>query len=129
MFDTYVTRNGPSRIEVTTHEHRAPTDESVRLLREMESSALEQVLLRLVSGSDNELRGTAVVYSDPSTRDEELVLSFALNGKEYRITDRLPPLWRQRTPKHEWAKLLLKAASEAIAEELLVPAFAEGKIR
>lgn len=55
MFDTYEYRAGDQhhhhhRSEV--HEHRAPTDASVKLLKEMEQAALEKILgtIRLEGG-------------------------------------------------------------------------------
>ena len=44
MFDTTYIKAGPSHVSVSVEEKRAPTDESVRLLREMESKAREQVV-------------------------------------------------------------------------------------
>lgn len=46
MFDVYRVQSGPSHISVhkTVEEKRAPTDESVRLLREMERSARDEVI-------------------------------------------------------------------------------------
>lgn len=57
MFDRY--QVGPSSISVhetrTINEHRAPTDESVRLLTEMEEKVLERVIFSEKTAS-NELQ-------------------------------------------------------------------------
>lgn len=44
MFDTYRVNTNPSSVHVSVTEQRAPTDESVKLLREMERTAAKQVL-------------------------------------------------------------------------------------
>lgn len=44
MFNTYVLRPGDAHHTHTYHEHRAPTDQSVALLREMEKAALDKVI-------------------------------------------------------------------------------------
>jgi len=45
MFNTYHThQNSSVSVEKTVHEHRAPTDESVRLLREFEQAARDKIL-------------------------------------------------------------------------------------
>ncbi len=49
MFDTYALGAvGPTRVSVNSrsevHEHRAPTDDSVRLLREMEQRVRDEVV-------------------------------------------------------------------------------------
>jgi hypothetical protein len=47
MFDSYYLRAHPSHVTVSHTEKRAPTDDSVRLLREMESAAKDQVVQSL----------------------------------------------------------------------------------
>ncbi len=44
MFNSYHSYGGPSRVEVKVEEKRAPTDKSVKLLREMEAAAKKSVL-------------------------------------------------------------------------------------
>lgn len=49
MFDTYVTRRETQYVDrnITHHEHRAPTDESIKILREMEAKARDNLLLAI----------------------------------------------------------------------------------
>lgn len=44
MFNTYLVSRQPSHHSVSVTEKRAPTDESVRLLKEMESAVREKVV-------------------------------------------------------------------------------------
>lgn len=90
MFDYQETRvdrsvHYPSTINV--HEHRAPTDESVKILNEMEEKALENVVLKI-----SEVRNNKFSYSVIFTRLAQLSLStkgilflkVVCNGKEYK---------------------------------------------
>lgn len=80
MLDTRIDKsvNFPSTIEITKHEHRAPTDASVRLLREMEEKAREQVALSMVT--NNAVSACAVYFRDVT---QDAVVAFKLNGQEY----------------------------------------------
>jgi hypothetical protein len=66
MFDTYVTRGRDTQYvtkEVNITEKRAPTDESVKLLREMEDKARAQLILQ-VHLPDGPVPLSAVVQHD-----------------------------------------------------------------
>lgn len=73
----------PRTIEVV--EKRAPTDESVRLLREMEGAAWSRVLDSLRAGTGNEVQGVVAVSRDYASQTASLWVSFALNGHEHRL--------------------------------------------
>lgn len=79
----YVTRE--------VHEHRAPTDESIKILRDMEAKAwarVEDVLLSRADG--NEV--AAVRYMWMAERPS-CVFAFTINGRPYRVEtdDHLTP--------------------------------------
>lgn len=81
MFDRYQVRSGPSRVSVDVTEHRAPTDESVRLLKEMEAAAAKKFeqSIRL------EANGFKFVLTKlPSYIDTEYGMAYEINGK--RVT-------------------------------------------
>lgn len=70
----------PSKVEV--HEHKAPTDESVRILREMEAAALKNVVRSFSFG--NTLSAAMVEsYSDASAGRTVLCYSFELNDERF----------------------------------------------
>lgn len=119
MFDRYVTevKQGPSRVDV--HEHRAPTDDSVRLLREMEAKARDSVLATLVS-RDNTFEGTVFVTPDPASCEMVVRCLFTLNGARHetapvRVRDRLGPL-----DAGEWVRKLRDAIAAEVANKLVV---------
>lgn len=93
MFDKLFLNLLPSRMTVesktTVEERRAPTDESVRLLREMEAAA-ERKLLAIVRLAQNELTATAHIFDDKLASEKRIVIRFGLNGEQYETTVTLP---------------------------------------
>lgn len=86
MFDrveiTHLTRPGYQYVNVT--EKRAPTDESVRLLREMEKAATDKIIksLELVS---NTLHARVHVMKEHLSGKNQFAVIMDLNGKRYDI--------------------------------------------
>lgn len=82
--DVFVSAN------IDVHEHRAPTDESVKLLNEMEEKARENIIAS-ISVTDNTINGVALAYVDevftagrPYIR---IYLKFSVNGREYSFEE------------------------------------------
>lgn len=71
----YVTRT------VNVHEHRAPTDESVKLLREMEAKA-EAEVIRAVQVGNSTFECCVHQYSDCMSDRMKWRAIFKLNGKQ-----------------------------------------------
>lgn len=73
-------------IDVDIDIHRAPTDESVALLNEMQDKAKANILTAFKIDS-NDLRATGIAYQD-DVFNEMIVCyaKFILNGQEYHIT-------------------------------------------
>lgn len=72
------TEHHSHRTEV--HEHRAPTDKSVKLLMEMEEKAREKILATIPLKS-NEFEGALVVELDGLNMEYVLTVRAAVNGK------------------------------------------------
>ena len=89
MFDTY--QVGPRSVshhhDTNITEKRAPTDESVRLLREMEKAAEDSILERGRS-ENNDLHYRWHILQNPGFDDLKLVAQFTLNGKDHRFDTR-----------------------------------------
>lgn len=89
MFDkTYITP-GPTSVNVDVHEHRAPTDESVKLLRDAEERAQER-LLSITRLESNEFNATWHVSRCMDNCHVEIVCRFKLNGTEHRVNISAP---------------------------------------
>lgn len=88
MFNTTkIEYGGPSEIEVT--EKRAPTDESVRLLIEMERAAMNKII---ASGKveDNIINYKWYIMNDHASWEDYVRCVFTVNGKECDFEFRLP---------------------------------------
>jgi len=121
MFDTYINRTSPAYPQtVTKHEHRAPTDESVKLLREMEEKAKEQVLESYRFDADNDLaNGYVVVSRSPQHLKLIITVIFNLNGKEYTINEDIREDKFKYEDKMEVWRYFLTKVSRAITEQFI----------
>lgn len=123
MFNVYKTENryeygGPSKIDVT--EKRAPTDESVRLLNEMQQKAFDNVI-SCVQLNNNDLKDvTWWIYYDPYTFSEKARVRFMLNG---RVFDKEMCLPRPYNKAEDIPKLIMNKVLEYIAIEVTTELF------
>lgn len=106
----YVTRE--------VHEHRAPTDESVKLLREMEAKAREQVIEAIHVGDTT---FECVIHTHRTFEDESTTYRaiYSLNGKKM-TTDYRDQGYKQ--DKREAITKLRDEMAKDIATQVLIPA-------
>lgn len=74
----------PNTIEIT--EKRAPTDDSVKLLNEMQDKAVSNIICKISNERDNAFKWEAYFLNITSfdfTQAGLLVLSLVVNGKKY----------------------------------------------
>jgi hypothetical protein len=124
MFDihAHTHRHVTERVHesVTVHEHRAPTDESVRLLRDMERAARDQVV-QAIRLENSPIDCVVHAQNNAMSGDREFCVFVRINGQrlEVRRSFNLP------TTAEKVAADLLAAVSERIAVDLLAPAFGQ----
>lgn len=116
MFDTYLL--GRPRTEYVTrevHEHRAPTDESVKLLREMEQAA-DAKRTASMQMPGNLFQGVVEAYRNNADATIHARAVFDLNGK------RLSAVVHQGDHKEpsDLLKALHQRMAEVVAAEILV---------
>lgn len=122
MLDKVIIQGGKEAVPyaktVTIHEHRAPTDDSLRLCQEMEEKVLQRILCRL-QANDNALNFRAIVLLPRIGINHEAVYSFILNGKEIngKIVVRMSDA--MTLSKTEIARQIIEDASRHIAIEIL----------
>lgn len=90
MFNTtrvYNTTNHPRTLEVK--EHRAPTDESARLLKELEQEAMNKIVA-MGKVEDNKFNTKWYILQCNADFEQTCKCIFTLNGKEYDLEFRLP---------------------------------------
>lgn len=120
MFDRII--HNPVQTEYVTKtvnvtENRAPTDESVRLLKELEEKALEKFIGRVIV-NDNTVNFQLHTFRDHYNCDIKYCLGLKINGKEitkqFSINE-----WDLQKGKDYIVETIFKNLSEAIAFELL----------
>lgn len=120
MFDTHNYRTGDSYTRVDVTEKRAATDESVRLLREMEEKALNNILA-CVKVDDNEFKATWWTYTDNFSYNDKVGCRFNLNGKQYEFKIDLPCKYSGNVS--EIGLLVKNAVQEEISKILTLDLF------
>lgn len=118
MFDTY--QVGPSRVYHETNtritEHRAPTDESVRLLKELEREA-QNKLVGIIRNKDNGIDFSAHVFDDClNPFEHSIAISCSVNGKKIDFTMRLPC----ELKRVELANAIVNEIGKEIARQLVI---------
>lgn len=82
----------PYEEKVTIHEYRSPTDESVKLLNEMQEKALNNIV-KSINVNDNTINAAVIyVFNAMSSIYDEIVyrVKFTFNGKEYNLEGKIP---------------------------------------
>lgn len=87
MFDNYY---APTRTEyitkdVNVKEYKAPTDDSVKLLNEMQEKTLANIVKQF-SVQDNEFNFGVMSYKNPVRYTTEVIIKFSLNRKQYEVS-------------------------------------------
>jgi hypothetical protein len=128
MFDTHVHRaapNYPQHVNTQITERRAPTDESVRLLREMEDKARDSVLFAIRCDA-NPFKFRAIVWDDMSTFTKMARINFALGEQEHdfeiELDRKLTHLTRENVME-EIKRAILERLASVLAINLTVEHF------
>jgi hypothetical protein len=103
-------------VEAVIHEHRAPTDVSVKLLKEMEQAAKDKLVASFILDG-NSLNGVVNIYQEMAYDRLVIEVTFDLNDK--RINE-IIHIHRDETDIIETVK---SAVANRIAVELLVNTF------
>lgn len=120
MFDTFINKSGPSHISasVTVTEKRAPTDDSVRLLNEMERKVLDQIV-KTFHLRDNDFEAVMMVRQFSLSHPRgELYVAFKLNGKDYICREEVPRTFGD--DQEQVIRKLFEAVGKAVAEEMFM---------
>lgn len=124
-YNTSKTEYIPFCKEVNVKEIKAPTDESVRLLNEMQEKATENII-KIIEIKENWIEAISIFYSNDVVIDKCTFHSrFIINGKEYYVKKEIDRS-EMNTESHRFYghpesafKFLLKVYSEAVAENIL----------
>lgn len=103
---------------ITVHENRASTDESIRLLQEMEDKVTEKILYSSTTKRNLLSAAVMVVSKDVMSHSCIAHASFNLNGKDYHIKENIDML--SFPSKNDFINHLLKIVSTSISREITV---------
>ena len=112
---TEITIIAPTRTEyVTRHvtEQRAPTDDSVKLLREMEKAARDQIISAVVVDA-NEFKCVLHFAADFASARLKILAIYDLNGRRHEIEISVT----ERSTKQEAVMQIRDAIAKSIASE------------
>lgn len=117
-----VVREHTNYVTKEVHEHRAPTDASVRLLREMEAKAKDEIVAAV---HINDTTFDCVVHIHKVMMDDstKFLAIFSLNGK--RLTVEYTRHFTEEPKKA--IQSLRDEVARTIANEILQPAFAKAQ--
>ena len=108
-------RDYQSRQEI--HEHRAPTDESIKLLNEMQEKTLKNIVAQF-KVDNNVLSGIVTYFSLDMIHYQYLgVFQFKLNGIEHSISEKIDKFDLKRDKERVLRDFYTKV-SQTISEEL-----------
>lgn len=121
MFDQYHFPKETTYVDrhITVKEHKAPTDESVKLLNELEEKAIKNIISRF-STSNNILQTFCAVHENGITGYREIFLKMTLNNKDYKLIIEIDPFTMDNIIKQVCDKV-----SAAIAQEIVNPMLME----
>ena len=124
MFDTnnVTHKYSPSHVTTNVHEHRAPTDESVKLLNDMQEKAKAN-LIYTFSTSNNLLQATWAEYVDQITDTYKFFCKYTLNNKDYYTEINLNN-WQLESVEHK-VDLLYAKLCQKLTQELMQPLLEE----
>lgn len=89
MFDTHITKIIKHPETITHHEHRAPTDESIRLAIELQDKTLQSIIDQR-NIAENSFNAQITEYANHRDRKTQFIVSFVLNGKKESFSVDVP---------------------------------------
>ena len=102
------------KVSVNVTENRAPTDESVKILKQLEDEARNKIL-RSVACNENAFSGVRIDYCrDPMNMSHRYYLRFVLNGHEHIVVTDCP-----HNDYDSVQKSLVELVSKQVAERIV----------
>jgi hypothetical protein len=110
----------------TINVNRAPTSDSVRLLKEMEEAALKKIVSE-IRVQDNSFNFVAEVYKDHLCFQDKLLVKYSINSMEDSITIELPNRY-EAINNDEYIRLIYKRLCDRLAENVLKEVYKRGQL-
>lgn len=107
-----------SKSETNITEKRAPTDESVKLLRKMEKAARKEVE-KSIRVTDNTFDCNIVLAAEPWNDEYHIVTTYKLNGKVRKVSTRVRASQDKNELLQDIGKSVMNDVAKDISEEVL----------
>lgn len=108
-----------SNVNISVVEKRAPTDESIKILHEMET-AVKKDIIKAISLVDNTFNGVIHHMSDVLTGQTRIAFIFSINGKRCTTNFLFDPSFET---KEVWIDQLIQSVAHTISREILQEPF------
>lgn len=136
MFNTYYNTNReyvPYEKSVNINEYRAPTNESVNLLKEFEKEALTK-LIGVYEINDNSFNSSFHIFKLPESFGYKVIGRFYLNSKEFKFEFTIspfdtPPIKIGHTINDKLLEVIRIKIIEKISEVLSIDLFKSGEFK
>lgn len=107
----------PYTKNVNIHEHKAPTDESLKLLKEYQEKAKQSIISTYEVTDNNLFNAKVLVFQKPDYgREYEVVMIFSINNQRFEIKEKIAE--NNLTSHTEWIKNLREKLTAAVMHEL-----------
>jgi len=104
--------------EKTVHEHKAPTDDSIKILREMEEKLKANLVAMFTI--NNPFNAEAKIYRMEMHHAYEVTWALTLNGHtytgSYKVSEKTMKIARY---KNEWKKKMIEDVSHHLVTQML----------
>ena len=134
MFDTYnkterITEHVPYEKTVTINEHKAPTDDSIRIFNEVKEKALKDVL-KYITSKDNSISLKGCLSQEPMSLELHFNGLLLLNGKEVHVSTTIKDDIRLSGADKlvDIRTQIVKAISEVLAKNIFIEAINRDKL-
>lgn len=120
MFNTSYNfiRRGPEHVSVSVKEQRAPTDEAVKLLKEMQDKAVEN-LLQSIPLKSNEFEGQLLTFKNNLCGTIDWVCLFKINGKSIEVRGSWEEWQNDKARVDELMERIARAITGQILQKVL----------
>lgn len=109
-------------VNQTVHEYRAPTDDSMRLLQEMEKKVTDNIV-KAFHLRDNVVEAAVIVLAaQPWSLSHKVIIEFKLNGKFHTFEKTMEKLHLTSVMEGQQAaiRMVCETMAEVIAESLIL---------
>jgi hypothetical protein len=124
MFNTYNTVNHKYPDTINHHEHKAPTDESIRILSEMEQKTLDKILFSR-NISNNNINSDWHIFNNPKQLRLDFIGNVDINGakKKIEFSIRYEELRDSKYTSQKVGEIIINSIYEKISKSLALNLF------